>query len=272
MTEPISYRDITVTGGVWGELQARNREATMPAVEARFRETGRFDAFRFRRTWPKGKRPHIFWDSDVAKWMEAAAYILQKERDPQLEQSMEALVALIEKNQRKDGYFNIHFTVVRPLMRWKNRDWHELYCAGHLIEAAVAYYEATGRDRFLRCMVKYAAYIERVFMIKQSAAFATPGHEEIELALVRLWRCTGEARWLALSEFFVNRRGNNEKDKAIGGAARYAQDHLPAREQTTAEGHAVRAMYLYCAMADLATALNDEGLAAGLPGAVRKYY
>jgi DUF1680 family protein len=109
-------------------------------------------------------------------------------------------------------------------------------------------------------MRKYADYIERVFMIEQSAAFATPGHEEIELALVRLWRCTGEERYLRLSEFFVNQRGCNPKDKPIGGEPRYAQDHLPAREQTTAEGHAVRAMYLYCAMADLAGELRDEGL------------
>jgi len=257
---PIGYRDIAVTGGFWGELQRRNRERTMPAVEARFRETGRFDAFRFGTAWPEGWQPHIYWDSDVAKWMEAAAYILQKAPDPRLEQSVEELIDLIGKNQGADGYFNIHFTVVAPEMRWQNRDWHELYCAGHLIEAAVAYYEATGRDRFLHCMLKYAAYIEKVFMIEGSAAFATPGHEEIELALVRLYRCTGDARWLRLSQWFVEQRGNNGKDKPIGGVPCYAQNHLPAREQTEAMGHAVRATYLYCAMADLALETGDEGL------------
>ena len=256
----ISYRDIEITGGFWQAMQRRNREATMPAVLERFRETGRFAAFRCEKTWPEGQRPHYFWDSDVAKWMEAAAYILQKGPDPDLERVVEETVALIEKNQGADGYFNIHFTVADPDMRWQNRSAHELYCAGHLIEAAVAYYEATGRDRFLNCMIKYAAYIERVFMLEQSAAFVTPGHEEIEMALVRLWRCTGEARWLALSEFFVNQRGCNDKDKPVNGEPRYAQNHLPVREQTTAEGHAVRAVYLYCAMADLAMELNDAGL------------
>jgi len=256
----ISYRDITITGGFWQAMQRRNHEVTMPAVLARFEETGRMAAFRCEKTWPEGQKPHFFWDSDVAKWLEAAAYILQKQFDPVLEQAVEDIVALIEKNQGADGYFNIYFTVVEPEMRWQNRDWHELYCAGHLLEAAVAYYEATGRDQFLNCMRKYADYIERVFMIEQSANFVTPGHEEIELALVRLWRCTGEARYLQLSKFFINQRGNNNKDKSIGGEPRYAQNHLPVREQTTAEGHAVRATYLYCAMADLAMELNDEGL------------
>ena len=257
---PISYHDVEITGGFWQNMQRRNREATMPAVLARFEETGRMVAFRCEKTWPEGKKPHFYWDSDVAKWLEAAAYILQKQPNPVLEQAAEKIISLIEQNQGADGYFNIYFTTVEPEMRWRNRDWHELYCAGHLIEAAVAYYEATGRDRFLNCMRKYASYIERVFMIERSAAFATPGHEEIELAIVRLWRCTGEKRWLRLSEFFVNQRSNNPKDKPVCGEPRYAQDHLPAREQVTAEGHAVRAMYLYCAMADLAEDLRDEGL------------
>jgi len=257
----ISYHDIVVTGGFWHELQARNQAVTVPAVRRRFLKTGRFAALDFSTLWEEGKKPHIFWDSDIAKWMEAAAYILQKERDPALERAVEEAISLIEKNQDRNGYFNSYFMRVEPEKRWQNRDAHELYCAGHLMEAAVAYYEATGRDRFLHCMIKYAAYIEKVFMIERSAAFQTPGHEEIELALVKLYRCTGEARWLRLSQFFINQRGANGKDAPVYSANQsYSQSHLPAREQFTAEGHAVRAMYLYCAMADLALECGDEGL------------
>ena len=264
--QPISYRNIEITGGFWAEMQARNRSVTMPAVEARFRETGRFDAFRCEKTWPEGKKPHIFWDSDVAKWMEAAAYVLQKSPDAGLERAVEELIDLIEKNQWDDGYFNIYYTCVEPEGRWKNRDKHELYCAGHLIEAAVAYYEATGRDRFLNCMLKYAAHIEKIFMTNGSAAFATPGHEELELALVKLWRCIGDARWLRLSQWFTEQRGRCQKDMDAmpdwSWWPSYTQSHVPPREQTTAEGHCVRALYLYCAMADLAKECGDAGLRA----------
>jgi len=258
----IGCRDIDITGGFWHQMQQRNREVTVPAVRARFLETGRFDALDFSTPWAEGKKPHIFWDSDIAKWLEAAAYILQKESDPQLEQAVEEALSLIEKNQGEDGYFNSYFITVEPEKRWQNRDAHELYCAGHLIEAAVAYYEATGRDRFLNCMLRYAAYIEKVFVSEDSAAFQTPGHEEIELALVKLHRCTGDERWLRLAQFFIDQRGANDKDKPIYNAKpSYCQSHLPVREQATAEGHAVRATYLYCAMADLALECGDEGLA-----------
>ncbi len=264
-TTPISYRDIAITGGFWQALQARNREVTMPAVQARFGETGRFDAFHCETAWPEGRKPHYFWDSDVAKWMESAAYILQKGPDPQLERAVEAIITLIEANQWADGYFNIYFTVVEPEGRWKDRNAHELYCAGHLIEAAVAYFEATGRRPFLDCMLRYAAHIEKVFLIDGSATFHTPGHEEIELALLRLHRCTGDARWLRLGEWFVEQRGRcSDEVTAMPGwmCPSYNQSHLPAREQATAEGHAVRALYFYCAMADLAAERGDAGLAS----------
>ena len=261
--KPISYRDIQIEGGFWGALQARNRTNTMPVVLERFRETGRIDAMRCKQDWDEEKRPHFFWDSDVAKWMEAAAYVLQKGPDPLLEQAMESLIDCIEQNQWEDGYYNIYFTAVEPEGRWKNRDCHELYCAGHLMEAAVAYDEATGRRRFLDCMLKFAAHIEKTFVIDASAAFQTPGHEEIELALVRLYDCTGDERWLRLSQWFVHQRGHNkEETQAMPGwqLPSYNQSHLPAEEQFTAEGHSVRALYLYCAMADLAALPGGEGL------------
>nr|MCR4905042.1 glycoside hydrolase family 127 protein [Clostridiales bacterium] len=142
------HRYVKITGGYWQKKAALNRDVTMNAVYDRFHETGRIDAFRC--DWKEGmpNEPHVFWDSDVAKWMEGAAYILGQEKNPALEEKVEALIDEIVKNQQPDGYFNIHFMVVEPDKRWTNRDCHELYCAGHLMEAACAYYNATGKDRF----------------------------------------------------------------------------------------------------------------------------
>lgn len=257
----VSYKNIDITGGFWKDRQDLNKIVTIYAVRDRFKDTGRFDAFKCDWTEGKPKKPHFFWDSDVAKWMESAAYILSKERNEELEKEVDALVDLIEKNQDENGYFNIYFTVVEPDERFTIRDAHELYCAGHLIEAAVAYYEATGKDKFLKLMKKYADYIEKVFKIEDSAEFATPGHEEIELALVRLYRCTGEEKYLNLSKHFIDSRGaRGDKEELMI----YNQSHMPVREQRTAEGHSVRACYLYSGMADIAAEFDDEELKVAL--------
>ena len=152
MMERIAFSGTVITGGFWKQKQDLVRKTTAKAVYDRFSDTGRFDAFRC--DWKEGmpNRPHIFWDSDVAKWMEAAAYLLEAGPDPELESKVEALIDEIEKNQGEDGYFNVYYTVVEPNGRFTNRGCHELYCAGHLMEAACAYYNATGRDRFLRLM------------------------------------------------------------------------------------------------------------------------
>jgi DUF1680 family protein len=188
--------------------------------------------------------------------MEGAAYILHKNPDPALEARVDEIVEDIARGQHEDGYFNIFFTVVQPENRWANRDWHELYCAGHLMEAAVAYAEATGKTTFLSCMEKYADYIAKVFMEDHAAAFDTPGHEEIELALVKLYRHTGKKKYLDLAAYFVNTRGTEEDRKRVA----YNQSHLPVREQTDAVGHAVRAVYLYTGMAYLAAETGDQTL------------
>ncbi len=260
-TTPVSFADVNITGGFWSAKQQLNRDVTMEAVRLRFEETGRFEAFKF--NWDDDSdlpQPHIFWDSDIAKWLESAALILRKNADSVLEQRVDDIVDLIEKNQGEDGYFNICFTVCEPEGRWQNRDAHELYCAGHLTEAAVAYYEATGKDKFLRLMEKYMDYIARVFVQEKSAAFSTPGHEEIELALVKLYRCTGEQRFLDLAAFFINERGKETLPVTSWCNTKYNQSHLPVREQRTAEGHSVRACYLYSGMADLAKETQDEEL------------
>jgi uncharacterized protein len=259
---PVTFPEATLLDGFWHHRQYINSQITIHSIENRFRETGRFDAFRF--NWKEGDphKPHIFWDSDIAKWMESVAYIIRKHPFPELERIVDEIVDLIEQNQGQDGYFNVYFTVVEPDQRWKRRTDHELYCAGHLIEAAVAYAEATGKEKFLRLMMDYADHIEQIFVVDQSAAFTTCGHEEIELALVKLYRYTGKDKYLKLSRFFIDNRSKDAPEQYYDWVnAYYAQDHLPVREQTTAEGHAVRAVYLYSAMADLALELDDKDLA-----------
>lgn len=249
-----NLKNIDLTDGFLFEKNRLNRKITMDAVWNRFYDTGRIDAFKC--DWVEGKdnKPHIFWDSDVAKWMEAAAYILLCEEDAELKSKMEMLIDEIEKNQGEDGYFNIYFTVCEPERRFTTRDCHELYCAGHLMEAAVAYYEACGDERFLNLMKKYADYIYKVFYVDKSAGFTTPGHEEIELALIKLYLATDEKRYLDLCMYFLNRRGVDEPIQ------NYCQSHLPVREQKEAVGHSVRALYLYSAMADAARLTNDKEL------------
>ena len=257
----VSFKNVEL-GGFWKNRFELNRTATIPTVYDRFVDTGRFEAFKFQ--WKEGdeNQPHIFWDSDVAKWIEGVAYSITKHPDSDLEKVVDCVVDLIEKNQGEDGYFNIYYTVCEPDNRFTNRLQHELYCAGHLAEAAVAYYDATGKDKFLRCICRYMDYIDKVFRVENSADFMTPGHEEIELALVKLAECTGEEKYMELARWFVNTRGDNQPDRDnlhyIG--YRYSQSHVPVREQFTAEGHSVRAVYLYCAMADLALRDGDEGL------------
>lgn len=252
----IPYNQVNLRSGFFFDKQELNRKTTINAVYDRFTETGRIGSFKHGYPEKDPIQPHYFWDSDVAKWMEGAAYILHKNPDPALEAKVDEIVEDIAEHQHEDGYFNIFFTVVQPENRWANRDWHELYCAGHLIEAAVAYAEATGKTKFLSCMEKYADYIAKVFMEDHAAAFDTPGHEEIELALVRLYRHTGKKKYLDLAAYFVNTRGTENDRNRVA----YNQSHLPVREQTDAVGHAVRAVYLYTGMAYLAAETGDPAL------------
>ena len=261
MIDNIPCYDVTLTGGFWKNMWEKNADVTMKAVYDRYVETGRFAAFEF--DWQDGKecKPHFFWDSDVAKWIEGAAYILEKREDAELESFCDKIIDLIEKNQQSDGYFNIYFTVIEPENRFTNRDWHELYCAGHLTEAAVAYYHATGKRKFLDCMCRYIDLIERVFKTEQSAPFYTPGHEEIELALVKLYHCTNEKRYLELSKYFIDRRGEQkEVPEKFWSNSVYYQSEKPVREMTEANGHSVRATYLYSGMADIALEYDDTEL------------
>ena len=258
----VTFDNVEITGGFWKKRQAINRKTTVYAVYEQFKKTGRFDAFKLK--WREGmpQKPDIYWDSDVAKWMEAVAYFCQKRRDPELEAIVDEVVDDIERGRMADGYYNSYYNCVCPEKRFTNRDNHELYCAGHLLEAAIAYDKATGKGKFLNLMIDYMVLIERLFMIEQSVPFKSPGHEEIELALVKLFDYTGDIRWLNLSMWFIEHRDSSDVADDYPYGAAHTQSHMKPRNMETAEGHAVRAVYLYSAMADLALRCKDENLAA----------
>ncbi|MHB0856484.1 MAG: glycoside hydrolase family 127 protein [Anaerolineae bacterium] len=273
---PVSFRHVSLQGSFWERPQETNRRVTLPVEYELLQKTGRIGALRL--DWQPGQphMPHHFWDSDIAKWIEAAGYSLATHPDPELEQAVDGVIELLAASQQPDGYLNTHYSAVEPQNRWTNlRDMHELYCAGHLMEAGVAYYEGTGKRQLLDVMCRYADYIDTVFGPHEGQKRGYPGHEEIELALVKLARVTGEARYLRLAEFFVDERGRQphyydieaiargeDPKKYYGGSYAYCQSHLPVREQTTAEGHAVRAVYLYSGMADVAAETGDDTLVA----------
>ena len=258
----IEFSDVKITGGYWKARQDINCSVTLKAVYDRFNETGRFEALKCDLRDGDTNIPHIFWDSDVAKWIEGASYILHSEKNDQAVEIIENAIDLIIKNSDENGYFNSHFLVAEKENRFRLRECHELYCAGHLIEAAVAYYELTGKDRFLNAVKKYADYIERAFKIDNTAAFITPGHPEIELALVRLYKATSEKRYIELAKYFIDKRGNCDEPGIYTDWANeyYSQDEIPVRERKTAEGQCVRARDLMCAAADIAYIYKDNDL------------
>lgn len=219
----------------------------------------------------------VFQDTDVAKWLEAAAYSLSYEKNEELEKTADEVIRLIGKAQQPDGYINTHFTILAPKNRWANlREGHELYTAGHLLEAAVAYYKVTGKTSFLDIMIKFADLICQVFS-SERYSLAVPGHQEIEIGLIKLYEVTGDRKYLNQAKAFIDRRGTKPNylvtehnnplwmdifhDRNPFDPA-YSQCHKPVREQSSAEGHAVRAVYMYCAMADLAYEYKDDGLLA----------
>lgn len=258
--EKISYKNIKIGDGFWKIKQDMIKDVTLDSVYNRFKETHRFDALDC--SWKDGDPdcPHVFWDSDIAKWLEGLAYILSHSENERLEKIADESIEKIEKNRDENGYYNSHFLVTGEKFTIRNE--HELYCAGHLMEAAVAFYEATGKKLFLDIMCKYADYIEKVFVKEKSAKFVTPGHPEIELALVRMYEVTGEKRYLELSKFFIDNHGDNDIDGLVYNGCRitYNQDECAVRDRKTAEGHCVRALYLFCAMADIAFYYDDKAL------------
>ena len=299
----ISLQNVTIDDPFWEPRTRRNREVSIPAIYQLCQETGRLDMLHKGWKPAPGQEAHFFWDSDVAKWLEAASYSLATHPDPALERQIDEVIELFAAIQQPDGYLNSYFTNITPEYRWKNLSfYHELYCAGHLIEAAVAHFQTTGKQTLLKIVQRYADHIYELF--GPDKRLGIPGHQEIELALVKLFRVTGEQRYLELSQLFLDRRGNTTVFRDEGqdlppgvapwyrqfyGAAlpqthqslseprvspwfqqfceegeqfttAYCQDHLPVRQQTKAVGHAVRAMYMYSAMADVVYETGESDL------------
>lgn len=225
----------------------------------------------------EGKFYGLFWqDSDLAKWIEAASYRLATHPDAALDATLDGLIATIAKAQGADGYLNTFFQLVEPQNRWANlRDCHELYVAGHMIEAGVAHFRATGKRSLLDVVCKLADMIDRTFGLGPGQIPGYCGHEEIELALVKLARTTGEARYAKLATYFIDQRGQ-EPNYLMAETKRRGEDKLPwhmyhdglatlqaarpVRELKEPVGHAVRQMYLLAAMADLAVDMKDDSL------------
>lgn len=222
----------------------------------------------------------VFQDSDVTKWLESAAYILAKNPDPALEKTIDDIVDLLEKVQDDDGYINTYFTIKEPENRWEDLcECHELYCAGHLFEAAVAYYQATGKEKLLAISCKFADHIADTFGPEENQIHGYPGHPEIELALMRMFEVTGNQRYSDLAQYFIEQRGQDqaphfydqEQTKRDGGFhyddhgpswmikdKTYSQAHKPISEQKEAIGHAVRFVYLLAGVAHLARLAKDQ--------------
>lgn len=214
----------------------------------------------------------VFQDSDAAKWIEAAAYSLRNFPDPVLEKQVDDLVDIIAAAQDDDGYLNTYFTIKDKEKRWTNLlEAHELYCAGHMMEAACAYYETSSKKKLLDVMQKNAEHIYKIFIEENHGGF--PGHPEVELALMKMYRLTQNKKCLELAEYFINSRGTDEDYYKREFASRewsvwgndagnndYQQSGVPLRKAEKAVGHAVRAVYLYTAMADFASETNDSEL------------
>ena len=214
----------------------------------------------------------VFQDSDAAKWLEAVAYSLAVLPDPELEATADRLIDIIADAQDETGYLNTYYTIKDRDKRWTNLlEGHELYCSGHMMEAACAYFDATGKRKLLDVMLRNAEHIYQHFIVEGAPGY--PGHPEVELALIKMYRMTGNKHCLDLAAHFINVRGVDpfyyEKEVAArswrvwgsdGKGHDYQQSGKPVREQTDATGHSVRAVYLYTAMADLASITGDESL------------
>ncbi|NBZ86736.1 glycoside hydrolase family 127 protein [Stagnihabitans tardus] len=278
----VPFSDVQITGPFWSERLETVLTRTIPSQHKQLEKFNMLRSLKLPKPvppttippHPNGFTTEIFWDSDIGKWVEAASYALTHRRDAVIEAQIEEIVADLEKAQAPDGYLNCWYLEREPQNRWTNlRDNHELYNAGHLLEGAVAYFRATGRDRMLAVMERYMDHIAATFGPDKKRGYC--GHQEIELALVKAFHATGKRKFLDLATYFIDERGAqphyfDQEAEARGeapgkygqGTYEYSQSHLPVRQQTKVVGHAVRAMYMYTAMADLAAEHGDDGLKA----------
>ncbi len=277
---PADFTKVDLTGSFWRERLDTVLSRTVPSQYAQLESHTMLEALKLPKpvpdlTIPRGETgftTQVFWDSDIGKWIEAASYALHHRRDAEIEEKIDAIVDDLEKAQAPDGYLNCWYLEREPENRWTNlRDNHEMYNAGHLLEGAVAYFQATGRRKFLNVMERFMDHIAQTFGTGPGQKRGYPGHQELELALIKLYHLTGDKSRLDLATYFINERGRQplyfvEEAKARGdehfvqGTQEYNQSHKPVREQDKVVGHAVRAFYMYSAMADLAAELDDAGL------------
>jgi DUF1680 family protein/galactose mutarotase-like enzyme len=252
---PVDFTKVQVQDAFWTPRMETNREVTIPYDFQKCEETGRISNFAKAGGLMDGEFEGIYYnDSDVYKVIEGASYSLAIAYDEKLDHYLDELISKIAAAQWDDGYLNTYYTLVEPEKRWTDIKWrHELYCAGHLFEAAVAHHQATGKRTLLDVAVRLADHIDSVF--GPDRLREVPGHEEIEIGLARLYRATGEVSYLELATFFLDERGNSEGHELYG---EYCQDHKPVVEQDEVVGHAVRAGYLYSGMADVAALTGEK--------------
>ena len=281
--QPVDFTKVSMDGPFWRERLDTVLNTTIPSQHVRLVEHGILKSLKLPKPVPPlripvgshGMSTQVFWDSDIGKWIEAASYALRHRRDPEIEAQIDAIVDDLERAQAPDGYLNCWYLGREPDKRWTNlRDRHELYCAGHMLEGAIAYFQATGRRKLLDIMLRYIDHIATVLGPGANQKHGYCGHQEIELALIKLYRLLGDRRHLDLAVYFINERGRqpphyfdteavargDDPKKYWFSTYEYSQSHKPVREQDKAVGHAVRAMYMYTAMADLAAILDDKAL------------
>ncbi len=284
--QPVRFVEVRLEGSFWKERLETVLSHTILSQHQKLGEYGILESLKLPQPPPPLRFPRhangftvqVFWDSDVGKWIEAASYALSHRRDADIEAKIEAIVDDFEKAQAPDGYLNCWYLGHEPEKRFSNlRDNHEFYNAGHMLEGAIAYFETTGRRRWLDIMERYLDHIYSVFGSEPGKKHGYDGHQEIEIALIKLYRLTGVRKHLDFATYLINERGKQpphyfdieREERERKGWARqdyaqsnyeYSQSHKPVREQTKVVGHAVRAMYMYTAMADLAAELGDASL------------
>ena len=265
---PVSFEQITIDDSFWNPRLDAHSNATLETCIAYLQDlTPRISNFEKAAGLKEGKMEGVNWDdSDVFKVMEGIAYSLVKNPNPEYENLLDRWISLIEKAQEPDGYLNTYFTLNEPEKRWTDMGNSEAYCGGHMIEAAVAHHRATGKKTFLNIAIRYANHVDSIF--GPGKRHWVTGHQEIELALVKLYRETGDKKYLDLSHWFLEERGHGHGkgdqwlDPKYG--AKQAQDDVPVSKITGTTGHAVRAMYLFSGMADVAMEKNIPAYAEAL--------
>lgn len=263
--KPVPFTAVKFSDPLWAPRIETNRTVVVPHNIKMCESTGRIDNFAKAGGLMPGEFRGIFYDdSDLYKAIEGACYTLATHPDPELDKYLDGVIAKIAAAQQPNGYLFTYYTLKEKDKRWTNlKDMHELYCAGHLIEAAVAHHQATGKKTLLNVAIKLADHIDSLFGPEPNKRKEICGHEEIELALVRLYHLTGEKRYLSLAKFFIDLRGTD-----AGGQRKkwgeYYQDRAPLAQQDRPVGHAVRAMYFYTGAADVAAATRDGSYLAPL--------